>query len=361
MPASFRIIDTGVREGRANIAFDAALIEARQEGLVPDTIRFLRFPPTALIGRHQDLSREVDLDYCDAHDIGLVRRITGGGAIYLDESQLGWELVFERKALGVATLPEVTEKICTAVAAGLTEFGIEASFRPRNDIEVGGRKISGTGGFYDGDVLIYQGTVLVDLDPERMVSALRVPDSKLAKRALDSAAERIVTLRQLLGAEAPSLEDLQEALVRGLRNGLGIDAEWGQITPEEERLADEAFVEEIGTDEFLREIDNAAADEGVFAGSYTSAGGTIDAYVKLEGPTHAILQRALLTGDFFVTPPRFILDLEAHLAGTRLEDIPAAIDAYFDAHRTDTLSVQPGDFMSAIDAALAGNDHGRLQ
>ena len=55
---SFRIIDTGVREGRANIAFDPALIELRQQDRVPDTIRFMRFPPTALIGRHQDLSRE---------------------------------------------------------------------------------------------------------------------------------------------------------------------------------------------------------------------------------------------------------------------------------------------------------------
>ncbi|HKJ21372.1 MAG TPA: lipoate--protein ligase family protein, partial [Woeseiaceae bacterium] len=61
MSAAFRIIDTGVREGCANIAFDAALIEERQAGRVPDTIRFMSFPPTALIGRHQDLSREIDL------------------------------------------------------------------------------------------------------------------------------------------------------------------------------------------------------------------------------------------------------------------------------------------------------------
>ena len=74
MPAAFRIIDTGVREGRANIAFDAALIEERQAGRVPDTIRFLSFPPTVLIGRHQDLSREIDLDYCAKHRIGTVRR-----------------------------------------------------------------------------------------------------------------------------------------------------------------------------------------------------------------------------------------------------------------------------------------------
>ena len=77
MTSTFRIIDTGVREGRANIAFDPALIELRQQDKVPDTIRFMRFPPTALIGRHQDLSREIDLDYCEGDGVGVVRRVTG--------------------------------------------------------------------------------------------------------------------------------------------------------------------------------------------------------------------------------------------------------------------------------------------
>ena len=190
MTNSFRVIDTGVREGRANIAFDAALIEERQADRVPDTIRFLRFPPTALIGRHQDLSREVDLEYCAANGVGTVRRITGGGAIYLDEGQLGWELVFNRSSLGIAALPDIAAEICNAAAMGLGELGVDAKFRPRNDIEVDGRKISGTGGFFDGDVLIYQGTVLVDMNPEHMVRALKIPESKLAKRNLDSAAQR---------------------------------------------------------------------------------------------------------------------------------------------------------------------------
>ncbi|MEE4161798.1 MAG: biotin/lipoate A/B protein ligase family protein [Woeseiaceae bacterium] len=352
MGDAFRIIDTGVREGRANIAFDAALIEARQNGLVPDTIRFLRFPPTALIGRHQDLRREVDLEYCAEHGIGLVRRITGGGAIYLDESQLGWELVFDRRSLGVATLPEVTAKICTAAAEGLSKLGVDARFRPRNDIEVDGRKISGTGGFYDGDILIYQGTVLIDLDAERMVRALRVPDTKLGKRKLDSAAGRVVTLADLLGSGLPTLDEVKSALLDGFCEGLGLEADWGDITDDEEALARHAFDEEIGTDEYLREIDGAGSVAGVLAGSHTSPGGTIDAFVRLDGPTDQILQRVLLTGDFFVTPPRFVLDLEAHLAGTRLGDVAAAIDDFFASNRTDTLSVQPADFRHAIEAAL---------
>ncbi len=352
MAKSFRIIDTGVREGRANIAFDAALIEERQAARVPDTIRFLRFPPTALIGRHQDLSREINLDYCAANGVGTVRRITGGGAIYLDEGQLGWELVFHRSSLGVAALPDLARKICNAVAAGLGKLGVEARFRPRNDIEVGGRKISGTGGFYDGDILIYQGTVLVDLNPRRMVNALRVPQSKLAKRKLDSAAERVVTLKELLGPDLPDLEVIQYALIKGFEEGLGISTEHGDITEGEERLALEHFDEEIGTDEFVAEIDDPAADNDFLVGSHTGAGGTIDSFVKLEGPTQAILQRVLISGDFFVTPPRIVFDLEAHLQGCRLDELGVTIERFFDDSETDMLSVTPADFQASIASAL---------
>jgi lipoate-protein ligase A len=353
MAAKFRIIDTGVREGRANIAFDAALIDARQSGDVPDTIRFLSFPPTALIGRHQDLSREIDLDYCDKHRVGTVRRITGGGAIYLDEGQLGWELVFNRSSLGIAALPDVAREICNAAAAGLQALGVDAKFRPRNDIEVDGRKISGTGGFYDGDVLIYQGTVLVDLNPQRMVQALRVPQGKLAKRDLDSAAQRVVTLKELLGPDTPDLELIKIALIKGFQDVLGIDAEYGEITPGEERLARQFLDAEIGKDEFVAEIDDPAADQAFLAGSHTGAGGTIDSFVKLEGPSGQLLQRVLISGDFFVTPPRTIFDLEAKLAGCRLDELDDTIERFFAESEVDMLSVAPADFQASIADALS--------
>lgn len=352
MAGGFRIIDTGVREGRANIAFDAALIELRQVQQVADTIRFLRFPPTALIGRHQDLSREVDLEYCRENDVGIVRRITGGGAIYLDEGQLGWELVFHRASLGIAALPDLAREICNAAALGLQKLGVDAKFRPRNDIEVDGRKISGTGGFFDGDVLIYQGTVLVDMNPAQMVRVLRVPEKKLAKRQLDSAAERVVTLKQLLGDSTPDIGAIQKALIEGFEEGLGISAAPGEISTDEEDLARRHFDTEIGQDAFVADIDNPAADSETSAGTYTGPGGTIDAFIKLEGPTNGILQRVLLSGDFFVTPPRIVFDLEASLAGTRLEDVDGAIEAFFRDNEVGMLSVQPGDFKAAIADAI---------
>ena len=355
MPQPFRIIDTGVREGRSNIAFDAALIELRQQDQAPDTVRFMRFPPTALIGRHQDLSREINLDYCAEDGIGTVRRITGGGAIYLDEGQLGWELVFHRSSLGIAALPDLAREICNAAAAGLARLGVDAKFRPRNDIEVDGRKISGTGGFFDGDVLIYQGTVLVDMNAEQMVKALNVPQGKVAKHNLDSAAQRVVTLKELLGDDLPDMQTIQAALIEGFTEGLGISAEPGEITAAEEALAKEHFDSEIGTDEFVAEIDNPADAVDVLAGTHTGAGGTINSYVKLEGPTRQILQRVLITGDFFITPPRVVFDLEAHLQGSRLSEIESRIEQFFDETDIGMLSVTADDFLASISSAIDSN------
>jgi lipoate-protein ligase A len=349
---TFRIIDTGVREGRSNIAFDAALIELRQQNVVPDTIRFMRFPPTALIGRHQDLSREINLDYCAKDGVGTVRRMTGGGAIYLDEGQLGWELVFHRSSLGIAALPDIAREICNAAAAGISELGVNAKFRPRNDIEVDGRKISGTGGFFDGDILIYQGTVLVDMNAEQMVKVLNVPQSKLNKHKLDSAEQRVVTLKELLGDALPDMETIKAALVKGFTEGFGIDAKAGEITEAEEMLAKKYSDSEIGTDEFVAEIDNPADSDDLLAGTHTGAGGTINSFVKLEGPTHQILQRVLISGDFFVTPPRVVFDLEAHLQGSRLPEIEPRIKQFFEETDIGMLSVTADDFHASIANAL---------
>jgi lipoate-protein ligase A len=353
MTTTFRIIDTGVREGRANIAFDPALIELRQQERVPDTIRFMRFPPTALIGRHQDLSREVDLEFCADNGVGVVRRVTGGGAIYLDEGQLGWELVFHRASLGIPNLPDLAAAICNAAAAGLRKLGVRATFRPRNDIEVDGRKISGTGGFFDGDILIYQGTVLVDMNAAQMVRALNIPAAKIARHDLDSAEQRVITLKELLGEDLPDIETIKAALVDGFAEALGIRAEPGEITADEEALAQQYLEEEIGRDDFVREIDNPGRGDRLLEGTHAGLGGTIHSYVKLEGPTLGIVQRVLITGDFFVTPPRVVFDLEAALAGTRLEDVAETVRNFFETTDVDMLSADVSDFLASINDALA--------
>jgi lipoate---protein ligase len=349
---TFRVIDTGIRDGRRQIAFDQALIEAHKAGDIPDTIRFLRFPPTALIGRHQALSREIRLDHCRAHGIGVVRRITGGGALYFDEGQLGWELVFSRATLGIGSLAELTRAICEAAAAGLSRLGVAAKYRPRTDIEVGGRKLGGTGGFFDQDTLFYQGTVLVDTNPADMMAVLNIPEAEAAKRALDSAAQRMVTLKELLGV-APPIEAIKEALLAGFAERLGIAPVAGAITAAEEALAARIHDEEIGTDAFVAEIDDPGAGAEVLSASHTGAGGTIAAYVRLEGPRGDRVREVLITGDFFVTPPRTVFDLEGALRGVAIAEVGDAIERFFTEARVGLLTVSAADFRKAIEAAVA--------
>ena len=353
MTRPFRVLDTAVMEGRLNIAIGQAIVEAHREQRAPDTLRFLRFPPTALVGRHQALGQEINLEYCRKNSIGVARRITGGGAIFMEPGLLGWELAFHRKTLGVKSLPDLTREICQAVADGISRLGVDARFRPRNDIEIDGRKISGTGGFFDGDTLFYQGTVLVDMDPEVMVSALRVPQAKLEKRQLDSAAQRVVTLRELLGDKTPELEQIQAALTAAFSERFGLELTHGELTDEELAEADQLYREEIGTEDFVCGIDEPPDARGDLSGRQVCPGGTITSYLRLEGPAQNRVRGALITGDFFITPPRVVYDLESHLRGVYLDDLEETVRAFFRKTDVEVLSVSPDDFVASLQDAVA--------
>lgn len=352
MTVPFRLIDSGIRAGRLQIAYDQALIDLHRDGKVPDTVRFLRFHPTVLVGRHQAVALEVKVEDCFADLVDIVRRITGGGAIYLDQDQVGWELVLSRKRLPMATLGDYTKAICDAVAHGLSStFGIDAKFRPRNDIEVAGQKICGTGGFFDGDTLIYQGTVLVDVDPARVMTYLNIPEAKLKKRDLDKAENRITTLKALLG-EAPSVEAVQRAILKGFEAKLGIMAAPAEMTAEEDALSRRYHDEEIGTDEFVYAIDDPRQPM-VREASHTGAGGTVTTFLRTDGVGDGErIREILVTGDFFVTPPRLVLDLEAHLRGTLAKDAAMSVQAFFAAAKPGMLSITPADFEAVITSAL---------
>ena len=347
----FRVIDTAIRGGRANVAFDQALIDAHKGHHIPDTIRFLRFRPSALIGLHQILSHEVRVDHCKSRGIEIARRITGGGGLYLDEGQIGWELVFARSHIGFSDLGQATRRICESAALGLRKLGIPATYRPRNDIEVDGRKISGTGGFFDGDTLFYQGTLLIDFDPQEMIAALKIPVEKLAKRDLASARGRIVTMREILGDKLPDLESIYRSLLEGFAEGLGILPQWGSVTAFEEELAAQLFRDEVGCDAFVEMLDAPEVDDATVSASLTRPGGSLRADIRLEGPSGRRIREALITGDFFVTPPRVVFDLEAALRGVELAEAEAIVGAFWSRTSAEFLNLSAKDIHDVIAAA----------
>ena len=345
-----RVIDTGIRGGRENVAFDQALIEAHNAGRVPQTIRFLRFRPCALVGRHQFLSHEVRVAYCKQHGIEIGRRITGGGGLYLDEGQIGWELALERGGLG-GDLAAIAARLCAAAAAGLRRLGVPAEFRPRNDLEVHGRKISGTGGLIDGRTLFFQGTLLLDFDAARMIEVLKVPVEKLARRELDDARRRVVSLREVLGG-VPPLAEIEAALVAAFSEELRLAPQPGEPTEYEETLARRLCENELGTDEFVYGLDAPGAEPALVSATLARRAGTLRADLRLEGAARDRIREALITGDFFISPPRAVFDLVASLRGVALADAGGAVEAFFAGRACELAGLSPLDFREVVESAL---------
>jgi len=347
----WRVIDTGLRPAAENIAINRVMLEAHQEGRIPHTLRFLRFRPSALVGFHQSVEQELRADYCAVHGITIQRRITGGGAIYFDETQLGWELYLDRRALGTADMQEISRRICELAAAGIRRLGVDARFRPRNDIEVDGRKISGTGGAFEGDSIMYQGTLLIDFDIEKMLRVLRIPVEKLSDKAVASARERVANLKDLLGA-APDRAEVMQSLARSFAEGFGVEFEPAAALNETEQQKFSLALAEIDHPGWINLVNRPLSEAPMLEGLYKAEGGLLRAALAVDVPKNRIKQ-AWFTGDFFVNPRRMVADLEAALRDSALDDFPRTIDGFFRHYPVEMLRLRPADFSRAIEQALS--------
>jgi lipoate-protein ligase A len=125
---NWRLLDTGVHTATENMALDEAILYARSKNQIPNTIRFLQFDPNAvLVGYHQSVEQEVRIEYCTSRGIDINRRITGGGAIYFDKPQLGWELFASKDhPLIPNRVDEIYKKISNGFIRGLKKLGLTA-------------------------------------------------------------------------------------------------------------------------------------------------------------------------------------------------------------------------------------------
>ena len=345
MSEMWRVIDTGLRPAAQNIALNRALLEARQAEESPSTLRFLRFAPSALLGYHQSAEQELNLDYCKANNITIQRRITGGGAIYFDEAQLGWELYLHKRELGTSDMQAIAKRICHAAATAISALGVDARYRPRNDIEVDGKKISGTGGAFDGDALLYQGTLLIDFDVGKMLRVLRIPAEKLSDKAIATARERVANLKDLLGRR-PELALIKCNLTEAFESEFGIEFHEGELTLTEHRRYQTALAE-IDTHDWIHLVRRPASDMPVYEAGQKFAGGMLRASLTYDRLTHRIKQ-VWFTGDIFVSPRRVIADLEAALRDTSVERIEHNVRAFFTGRQVDMLALTPDDFIAVI-------------
>jgi len=343
------LLDTGIKSAVENIALDSVLLEAKAGNKIPNILRFLQFSPSAvLVGYHQTVEQEVRIAFCRQHKIEVNRRITGGGAIYFDEAQLGWELIASKDNLGYR-LDRITERVCLGVVNGLKQLGIESKFRPRNDIEVDGRKISGTGGIFEDNAVLFQGTLLVDFDVETMMRALRIPAEKLADKELESARQRVTCLREELG-DVPPLEKIKQALQQGFEEVLGVRFKEMELPEYVQQLFEQKKIE-FASNSWIESIREPLSQRQTLRATYKSKGGIIRVAVVVD-VMRKLVKQTLISGDFFISPTRTIFDLEAELKDVPCREINQRIKHFFESRQLQMPGVTYQDFVRVFSSAL---------
>ncbi|MFX1369853.1 MAG: biotin/lipoate A/B protein ligase family protein [Promethearchaeota archaeon] len=246
---AWRIIEKGNQDIFTNLAVEEALarVNAKLENKM-NTLRFWRASSAVVMGRFQCVHKEADIQFCKEHSIPIARRFTGGGTVYQDSGNLNFSICADQKKPYVKrTLPELYEVFIGGIARGLQEIGISARFDPfRSCIRIGRKKITGTAGWVKQGVSFIHGTLLIDSNLETLQRCLHVPEGQPAYlrdgkiRCMESKRD-IVTSIQREVAGCPSNARIKSSIVRSIERIAGTSAEEGELTEEEERMAQSLY------------------------------------------------------------------------------------------------------------------------
>lgn len=219
--------------------YSAALFESIGKhvgaGSSPETILFWRVrSPVVYLGYHQCVEDEINAVFCSRSNIGIVRRILGGGCGFCNEDQVLFSVIGREGGVIPGDIQAAYKKVLGGVVNALGILGAGGEIEPeRNAVYSKGRKISGNAqGRFDGAVLI-NGSLLLDFDFGLMDKVLKNPTKNL--RPVDSAREGMITLKDM---GTTDIEYVKKALRQGFENALGISSKEGVLTDSEKSLAD---------------------------------------------------------------------------------------------------------------------------
>jgi lipoate-protein ligase A len=260
---TWRLLVTEPTDGASNMAIDEALWRGRRSGGSPPTVRFFAWaPPTVSLGYGQSLDRHVDVTACRRLGVGLVRRPTGGSAIYHDgpERELTYSVVAAAEDIGggARDLLHSYQWIGRALAAGLRALGapVEMMGAVRGDaptpafcfartgsceIELGGRKLVGSAQRRYGNTFLQHGSVLLGVDAGRLAGLFPTTPDPLAA---------LTTLEAALG-HRPKFDDVATALAAAFEAEHAIDLRPDGLATDEVAAVERLVREKYATDAWL--------------------------------------------------------------------------------------------------------------
>lgn len=252
----WRLLKLNSHNAYMNMAIDEAIMEAKLRGLAPNTIRFYRWYPSAVsIGRFQTLESAVHLENCRKSGVDVVRRISGGGAVYHDNAgEVTYSVIADRESLRAKNALEVYARVYSGIVQALRILGLTATFHEGDakncpNLTIRGRKISGSAQCHRLGVALQHGTLLLNVDLEKMFTYLKVHWAKTCTEVVEVAKGKITSIRAELGKEV-QIEEVYNALVEGFQEALNIKLKKGNLTDYEKELAERLCIEKYSTQEW---------------------------------------------------------------------------------------------------------------
>lgn len=317
-----RVIDFGLVPALRSQAVYQGLAETI--GPDSDPILSLASPqtPYVCVGMHQEVAKEVDEEFCRANNLPVYRRHVGGGAVYLDHNQLFTHFIYPR-----AKAPEFAVNLyplfIEPVVRTYKEYGINAAYRPVNDIHVDGRKIGGTGAASIGEATVMVGSFMLDFDTATMSKCLRVPSEKFRDKLRQTMDDYMTTMIKQLG-EMPDRNEIKSRFLRHCADVLKVEPVESAPTAAELAAID-AAEKALGDPDWTYAKTRRSVAAGVkiseqthlSEGAHKAPGGLIRTRVVSH---NGMVESLDISGDFTCLPPDGIDAVAAALRGAALDE-----------------------------------------
>lgn len=316
--------------------FNLALEEYVLKQLNPEQDYFLLWQnaPSIIVGKHQNTLEEINTEFVKENNINVVRRISGGGAVYHDLGNLNFTFIrkgIEREAIDFKTF-------ILPIVKALAELGVKAELSGRNDITINGRKFSGNAQHLSGNKFLHHGTLLFATDLNRLQKALNVDREKIESKGVKSVKSRVTNISEHLDCEM-DISEFKKLLKRHIFDYL--DKEYAEY-----RLTDEDIksIKRISEKKYLKwEWNYGESPSFNYRNAKRFPGGKVEVLLQVE---HGRVKSCKIFGDFLALTD--VKDFEEGMRGMKYEK--AQIRSYIEKQDIDKYfgSISPNELMSCL-------------
>ncbi|ANU11623.1 lipoate-protein ligase A [Planococcus antarcticus DSM 14505] len=293
----------GITDPRINLAIEEYLLKTMDVEKDPFLLFYIN-EPSIIIGKNQNTAEEINTDYVDSNGIHVVRRLSGGGAVYHDLGNLNYSFITVDDGNSFRNFRKFTEPVVKA----LQSLGVNAELSGRNDLMAEGRKVSGNAQFSTRGRMFSHGTLMFDTQIDEVVSALKVSKEKIESKGIKSIRSRVANISEFL-KEPMTVTEFRNAVLHSIFEGEE-NVRYYELTDEDWKNIHELSKERYGNWDW----NYGKSPKFNIKHSHRFSVGGIDVRLQVE---KGIVQDANIYGDFFGVGD--VSEIEQAIIGSKYE------------------------------------------